>query len=75
MAHHDREVWFRRIWLWSSTAVHWKGVVVILVVLLAGGLGFWVSEATQQPWIGPVGLVTSVAWGFVMAERHMDRPL
>lgn len=75
MAHHDREIWFRRVWLWSSTAVHWKGAAVILTTCLAGGAAFWIGDAAGAPWVGVLGLICALAWGFVMAERHMDRPL
>jgi hypothetical protein len=75
MAHHDREIWFRRVWLWGSTAVHWKGAVVILVTCLVGGAAFWIGDATGAPLLGVLGFICALAWGFVMAERHMDRPL
>lgn len=75
MSHHNREVWFRRTWLWASTAVHWKGAAVILTGLLAAGISFWIGDMASQPWIGVAGFIVSLAWMFIMAERHMDRPL
>lgn len=75
MIHHNREVWFRRVWLWSSTVVHWKGAAVILASCLSGGVAFWIGDAVGLLWLGPLGLALAVGWGFVMAERHMDRPL
>ncbi len=68
----QREAWFRRTLLWGSTAIHWKGVVVILVGVagFVGGAGLAVQ--VHLPVIGVPICLTAFVWTFVMAERHME---
>ena len=70
MAAPPREIWFRRTFLWGSTAVHWKGVVVLLVCIAAALAGMGIGERFHNPWIGAGLFMAALAWGFIVAERH-----
>lgn len=70
MADGQREIWFRRTFLWGSTAVHWKGVVVLLVCAAAALTGHGLGERIHNRWVGAGLFLAALAWGFIVAERH-----
>lgn len=69
----DKDAWFRRVFLWGSVPIHWKGVVVILVGVGVGLGGMNLALALGHPGLGAMCLLLAVVWTFGMAETHMER--
>ena len=70
MSDKPREIWFRRTWLWGATAVHWKGVAVILIGVAGGLIGSSIGDRLGKPMLSVVLFLVAFAWTFIVAELH-----
>ena len=68
----DREVWFRRVFLWASVPIHWKGVILLIVTVAVGVGGCNLAAATGHPGTAALCLLGSALLGWTLAERHTE---